>query len=149
MNQIATLPIPTRPLRTQLSGSTGAGPTDSLQPAVERALSSDEGGAALAARLERYLPFLRAEYEECSLRGGLYQQILAEQPNLAPSVERLRARQRSILRGLAHLVENLRRGSSPQTDAECARLLGRLRSLRRAEERLVFEADFRDLGGEG
>ncbi len=151
MNYVAVTPALTRAPRalTNKALAPEALHSDSLQLAVERLLRSAEGGPALAARLERYLPFLRAEFEECSTRGGLYAEVLATHPNLAPRVGRLKERQGSILEGLAALIEDLRRGSGARADAEAQRLSSRLRSLRRAEERLVIEADFRDLGGEG
>lgn len=152
MNNTPTLTAPLWTLGTRPSlerARPRSAPAASLHAAVERSLRSEEGGPGLAARLERYLPFLRAEYQEHFARGGLYTSALEARPELSPRLAKLEARQAAILSGLEELIPRLRQESYQDTSPLRERVARRLADLRRAEEELLFEASYRDLGGEG
>jgi hypothetical protein len=124
---------------------------DSLHVALERVLDCEDAGPAFRGRLQRYAPFLAAELEDEEGPEGLLGELLEAEPGLANRVALLRSQHREILRSLDELLELLGRepASSPRCWGARRRLLRKLRDHRRAEARLVLDAHYRDVGGEG
>jgi hypothetical protein len=119
--------------------------------ALEHALASEDAGLALRGRLERYLPFLVAELEEERGERGLLGEVIDARPGFAHRGARVRALQDEVLAGLRSLQALLAEHSPEERVCLRARraLIGSIRALRRAEEALLLDAYFLDLGGEG
>ncbi|RMG11528.1 MAG: hypothetical protein D6731_15445 [Planctomycetota bacterium] len=147
------LPSDASRLRPTRGFGRGAACLESALEALERELTVEEESRAsgLRARLLRALPFVRAELEEEEAPGGLLDDVLLEDPALAPRVDRLRRLHRKLLRHLEGLIALLAEApaDAPRVQRARRRLARELRQHRRDEERLLLDAHCLDVGGEG
>lgn len=124
---------------------------DSVHEALEQALVCEEAGPAFRARLQRYAPFLAAELDEEEGPEGVLGEVLELDPGLGWRVAQFRREHARLLEGLRDLIDLLERepADSPQAWARRRHLHDALVRHRRAEQRLLLDAHFLDLGGEG
>ncbi|MEZ6185362.1 MAG: hypothetical protein R3F62_10180 [Planctomycetota bacterium] len=126
-------------------------PPESVYQGLLDLLAWDDPSPGLRQRLARYRPFFVAELEEQEAPGGVLSEALRQAPHLAPRVELCRTQHEELLRQLDALIALLEHEApdSPQVWVARRGLRQALRRHQAAEQDLVLDAYFQDLGGEG